>query len=496
MEDASASEIDFELCPPRASSLVESLRSFGYDLATAIADLVDNSVSSGAQNIWIDFTWHGEASAISITDDGRGMSLSELSAAMLLGSKNPRELREAKDLGRFGLGLKTASFSQCRCLTVKTRLQNKAISTRRWDLDHLATTDKWHLLKDGRINIEVFEERFKQLTQGTLVLWQSLDRIVKNLEVDNERHRDGFYRQAETVESHLGLVFHRLLTSPHKLCIYLNDRPLKRRDPFFVIDATQVLEPQTMMGRFGIIKVEPFVMPHESKLLDGEAKRLAGDPKDWIARQGFYIYRQDRLLVAGSWLGFRDWRKDNFHKLARIRIDLTNSADEDWQIDVTKSKARPPEELREWLHRIGEAARSRAKRVYTFRGERQVTREGRDISHVWNQFLQHGSTSYQINRAHPLIASLLRGSLDLKNMDAVLKLIEETVPIPLIAYSAQAESRVPSLPFGVADIQEVRDNLLHAFGGLIATGLTKPEATQMLRFWEPYNRFTALIDEL
>ena len=341
----------YDDAPPRASALAESLRAFGYDLGTAIADLIDNSVSAGASNVWVDFNWRGAESTIAITDDGKGMSEQDLKNAMRLGSRNPREARASSDFGRFGLGMKTASFSQCRCVTVRTRQSNASMTTRRWDLEHLARTDQWQLLTDARIDAAQFLTRFNGLARGTVVLWQSLDRVTGNLQAENEKHRDVFLSRCEQVEQHLSLLFHRLLEGRNRIKLLINGRVIRPTDPFFEVEATQILEPRRKATPAGEILVEPFVMPHESKLFDAEARRLAGDPKDWSERQGFYIYRHDRLLVVGTWLGFREWRKDDLHKLARIRISLTNASDEDWQIDVTKSKARPPDYLDSALDR-------------------------------------------------------------------------------------------------------------------------------------------------
>src|SRR6267154_4830291 len=131
-------EDDFDLAPPQAASLVESLRAFGYEVPTALADLVDNSITADARHIWIDFHWDGSDSIITVTDDGNGMTPEGLVAAMRPGSQNPRDDREPHDLGRFGLGLKTASFSQCRRVTVRTRARGSEPATRCWDLDHIA----------------------------------------------------------------------------------------------------------------------------------------------------------------------------------------------------------------------------------------------------------------------------------------------------------------------------------------------------------------------
>ena len=123
--------------PPRAMAMLESLRGLGYSTGAALADIIDNSISAGAKEVSIDFAWHGSASRITVLDDGRGMDDAELESAMRLGDKNPLDARAAHDLGRFGMGLKTASFSQCRRLTVAS-VKKGTTSCLRWDLDELA----------------------------------------------------------------------------------------------------------------------------------------------------------------------------------------------------------------------------------------------------------------------------------------------------------------------------------------------------------------------
>lgn len=482
--------------PPRASVLAESLRAFGYDLGTAIADLVDNSISAGASQVWVDFIWGGKDSCIAITDDGRGMSESRLRDAMRLGSRHPGEKRAEDDLGRFGLGLKTASFSQCRCVTVCTKEAGSTQVLRRWDLDHLAVVDAWQVLLDARQDAAPHFHRFGSLSSGTCVLWQQMDRVMRGVEGTAERDRDVFNERCEEVERHLALVFHRLLEQPSRLRLFLNDRPLEPFDPFFIGTATQELPPQHLHSLGGIVLVEPFVMPHESKLLDAEERKLAGDPKDWTARQGFYIYRQDRLLVPGSWLGYRDWRKDERHKLARIRISLPNTSDEDWQIDVTKSRARPPVALRDKLRQIGKITRERALRVMSFRGERLTTPGARSLQHVWNQIIHHGRTTYRVNRDHPAIAALLENRQQKPGVEAMLKVIEESIPVALIAYQSHEEQELAPSTTTEPEVQAMRAMLLQSWHGLRAKGLRNDEILTALAHWEPFNLHPALLQEL
>src|SRR5690606_23319836 len=127
--------LPFEETPPKAGAMINTFRAFGYNLQTAIADIIDNSISAGAKNVWIQYEWNGENSFVTITDDGSGMDKNELIKAMTPGSKDPMDDRDENDLGRFGLGLKTSSFSQCKALTVLTKKNNQDVIKRHWDLD-------------------------------------------------------------------------------------------------------------------------------------------------------------------------------------------------------------------------------------------------------------------------------------------------------------------------------------------------------------------------
>jgi len=176
----------YEDLPPRAHAMVASMRAIGYDLATAIADLIDNSIFAGANNIWIKYHWEGSGSWIYILDDGHGMSEEKLKEAMRLGSQSPLDERDPKDLGRFGLGLKTASFSQCRVTTVYTKTPEGVTSIRCWDLDHIEETQRWELDTIPPENTESILSNLDRLSHGTMVLWQKVDRVVEMDDLDDE----------------------------------------------------------------------------------------------------------------------------------------------------------------------------------------------------------------------------------------------------------------------------------------------------------------------
>ncbi len=482
--------LGFDIVAPHAASLVESLRAFGYELPTAIADLVDNSIFAQARNVWVEFLWDGEASAICVTDDGCGMSETQLRDAMRPGSSNPLDDRDPRDLGRFGLGLKTASFSQCRRATVRSKTTAGGEVTRCWDLDTIARTNDWRLLHSAD---EAAESRFKHLhsiSHGTAVLWQSMDRLVKDQRTDHKRDHDLFLRRIEETQLHLGMVFHRLLTGKRPLKIFVNERCTEPWDPF--LETQIAIDPrptEKLRHTHGQVIVRPFVLPHLSKIAPEIHARAAG-PRGWNAHQGFYIYRNYRLLVAGDWLGF-GWTKEEHYKLARIVVDLPNTMDHDWEIDVTKSRACPPPTLRADLRRIGEDTRARAKRIYSFRGAKLMPKDGEERIFLWHQKARHGRVSYEINRDHPLVRQSLAASSDKAPLRALLRMVEETIPVPLITITDREKPDQTLGPFEAAKTPEIVEVMREAFNALRATGYSAKEALTRLRTMEPFPRFPA-----
>lgn len=214
---------------PDAAALIETFRAIGYSLSTALADLLDNSISAGASKIWIDFIWDGEDSTLSIRDNGKGMDLPALLNAMKPGSKSPSEDRQPGDLGRFGLGLKTASFSQCRSLTVISKEKGNEIFSRTWDLDYVVEKGDWYLLAPPPY--PEHKALLEEQERGTVVIWDKMDRLVKGLVKDNENHLDQFLKALDLASAYLAMVFHRFMETG-KLKIYLRNNPLEPWDPF------------------------------------------------------------------------------------------------------------------------------------------------------------------------------------------------------------------------------------------------------------------------
>jgi hypothetical protein len=485
--------------PPRAVAMLESLRGLGYSTAAALADIVDNSISAGAAEVRIDFSWDDQNSRVSILDDGRGMSDAELESALRLGDKNPLAPREAHDLGRFGMGLKTASFSQCRRLTVAT-VKDGATSCLRWDLTALAANPDsgWLLFEGAAVGSESFIAGLKGKKAGTLVLWETLDRIVTA-----GYKSDDYLALIDDVEAHLAMVFHRLIEGPRaRLKLILNGRAIKPWDPFMTGHAAKPwTSPIAKHARdYGTVKVQAHVLPHRDKLTAAEFEANGG-PGGWTAQQGFYVYRNERLLVAGGWLGLgnsKEWIREEAHRLARIRLDIPNTADAEWKIDVRKSTARPPVSLKPWLTQLGENTRERARRVFAYRGSPTPIQGSTPVEQAWRVERVKAGIRYRIDGKHPSVAAVLDSAGELQPLvKAMLRVIEETVPVQRIWLDTAENKEMPRTDFDGEPGEAVIEIATVLFDDLIdRKKLSVDEARRALLRTEPFQKFPALVAQL
>lgn len=488
--------------PPQAGSMLESLRGLGYTPATALADLIDNSISANSTNVSVHFEWAGPESSVRIIDDGDGMDDGNLFAAMRLGTRDPRVERLASDLGRFGFGLKTASFSQARRLTVASRRNGGTIVCLRWDLDLIGREPdaEWPLFEGPMPGSEEMLAPLDRMPQGTIVLWEKLDRLVT----------DGFAAKdmielTDRVEAHLGMTFHRLLEGPQpRLRLALNGKSVKAWDPFLVGHPGKALESSEyrILHTTGVT-VQCHVLPHRDMLKPTEQDVAAG-PGGWTQQEGFYVYRNKRLLLAGGWLGLGDggkpWPRDEAHRLARIRLDIPNSADAEWKINVLKSTASPPVRLRPQLHRLASEARDTAKRVFAHRGHIAPVSGSRlnAVAETWQVRRSAQGTSYRIARDHDLVASILNRAGSLKpDILALLRLIEETVPVQRIWLDTSEDKETPRTGFAGATDSEVMETLSSMFEALVKyRGLSLTEARERLGRTPPFDRHLDLVAAL
>lgn len=468
VEDPSGIEL-----PPVASLLMQSLRSVGYSTSAALADLVDNSITARAETVRISVAM-GARPYVAVSDNGFGMDEATVLAAMRFGSRDPREVRASTDLGRFGLGMKTASLSQCRRLTVAS-LKDDRLSVARWDLDECDRRGSWWLERpDPRELPQDLIRKLSENRHGTCVLWEVLDRL----------EAAGGEKAILDAADHLALAFHRFLScelaGPFR--ILLNERPLEAVDPFLEGHSRgQVLHRECVMLEGHKITVSPFVLPFPSRLKPDDLER-AGGRESLKTAHGFYIYRGGRLVVPGGW--FRIVPSDDLIRLARIRVDIPVELDHLWRIDIRKSIAEPPPALRPHLKRIVGGVAARSRNVYTHKGVPMD--EGERVS-LWQRHdLRDTGATWRINREHPAVKLLFDPSGAGPAVQALLRLLEENLPIHDIHIHTANDQPVVDPPIPAEDeLESMALRIVTAFSD-------QPEVASRiidrLHLTEPFNR--------
>lgn len=407
--------------PPVASSLMATARSFGnYDLAAALADLVDNSIRARAKHIAISFEPTDNDVVVRIRDDGLGMDKEGLIRAMRPASANPEDPRDASDLGRFGWGLKSASLSQARVLTVIS-WNVSGCNSATWDIDDL---EDWSMELISGDDARKLLHSSPTSETGTEVIWKHCDRLI---DPDLRGKLDEQLNDKIThAQKQLSLIFHRYLSgeASGRFGITVQGLVLKPADPFMSQHpATQTIDEEfiRLRGR-DEIGVKPFTIPHFSKLSVIEKDILGGD-EGLVRNQGFYVYRNKRLIIYGTW--FRLIPHGELSQLTRVRIDLPNSLDKDWKITLDKSDAQLPVVLRT---RLRELVKNFAKRSTSANRKRGADLTVDRQEPVWKRIAHNGRIRYQINREHPLLSEMITESHDSDITREAINLIESYVP--------------------------------------------------------------------
>ena len=459
------------------------MRAIGYSFETALADIIDNSIAAGATNVAIMFSSEPTAH-VSISDNGRGMRDSELFEAMRHGSRNPQAELAANDLGRFGLGLKTASLSQCRRMTVVSA-NNGQTAAAEWDLDEVARCADWMLLELDAADIASVPNIASILKQesGTLVVWRELDRALAG----ESNTRSALMNLIDGAREHIALVFHRYLEgrSPD-LTITINGLAVSPVDPFlFKAKGRQTLPPETIQVGGEAVWVEAHILPHMSKLTSQEIA-LAGGEEGLRRNQGFYVYRNRRLITWGTW--FRLTKQEEMTKLARVMVDIPNTLDHLWSLDVKKSAAHPPEKVRQGLAQIVERIADRSRRVYTFRGNRGWSP---DLVPAWKRLeLRDRHFRYEVNRDHDLF-NTLRNEIPERAapmLERFVQLIEESFPFDSVYADIASDKRAVRAE-STDDIQDrFFETAGHLLGALAGTPQARTALLERLHLLEPFNK--------
>ena len=416
---------------PEARLLLRSLRSVGYTEETAMADIIDNCLAAGATEIIITFDW--DKQRIIIKDNGTGMSRDDLIKNMRIGSADPNEPRSKNDLGRFGMGMKTAAFSLGKRLIVISKVAEN-ICNASWDLDVIPQIG-WNLIVRTNEAVQEFASLIKN--QGTVIIIEELDRFID--QDDTAKAKKKFFSITQKVSSHIGLTFHRFITED-RIVFIVNGNPIEAWDPFITANsATQELAEETVCSDSGSTEalIQPYVLPHKTKFSSEKDFQAAGGPKGWNYHQGIYLYRNRRLIIYGTWFDYL--KKEPAYNLARIKVDISSESDEDWKIDIKKSSASVPTYAKEIIERAIDLCAETSAQVYNSRGSYTKSNvAAHNLDFVWEQRKKNGRYTFHINKKHVLLTD-------------IHKKLDQDGKATLSAYLALVENYAPFLVSGVTD---------------------------------------------
>ena len=357
---------------PEPKSHIKTLMRIGYDFNSAIADIIDNSITAKAKKINIICPPETDNPFLTIVDNGIGMEPEELIQNMRIGCKDPNQKRDAGDLGRFGSGMKTASFSHARRLTVISHKKGKKIAAACWDIDEIEDKNAWCLRELNEKDIHDLDHLDKELIKGvgTQLIWE---KIKKFEETDHNNSKNSIETSMVDLNKYLALHFHKFLQGPNKINIYVQKLKVEPVDPFLTTkNGYQEGPTDETFVKGGKLQIKSHTLPHHSNLTQSEIDNIGG-MEEIYKGQGLYIYRENRLIIAGGWMGLS--RTYQLGKLARIEINIPSGLDDEWSTDVKKSSLQLPQKIKNRLKNLIQQPIKKSKRTYNFRGKKEEANE-------------------------------------------------------------------------------------------------------------------------
>jgi len=431
--------IQYEDVTPNPEYLIKSISEQGYSLESALADLIDNSISANATQVEVLIKTDEEPFILYLTDNGDGMDEETLKASMHFPSTSPDNSRNFNDLGRFGLGMKTASFSQTRKFTVLAREKGSIqYHARTWDLEALKD-NKWQLIVNTQIEIEELVtqyqaqsndnlNQFENYEPNIIIVWYGLYKYEEYLEEENRRK--ALSREiTEVTADHLSLVFHRFMErikSPLKLRI--NNRQLEPFNPFPEKDLRSVEFKQKVFGTDSI-KLEGFVLPSSSieETKQSTNTKWTTKYRSLLDMEGIYIYRANRIILFGGWNGLI--KKAPRLQLARLRVEIGNGVDHLLHLNVAKSQVIIPHDLKDAFESYINDLKEEAKKEFFNRGIAKFPKKSENSESL---FVRNASNKGMLLEVNPDFSILkqLNEELSFSNqakLKVVLKMVNTQI---------------------------------------------------------------------
>ena len=407
--------------PPHPYLFVKSIAEQGYSLSTAIADLIDNSITANAKKIELLFDLSTFPFRVYIADDGNGMSEAELDINMAFPSRDPEIKRDSDDLGRFGLGMKTASFSQTRKFTVLSRKNTSSYASRSWDVEHLKG-GKWEILINSQQENDTILDEYTILSEellendssfmpNTVILWEGLYKFEsKNPDKLNEKKEALQNEIDEDLRDHLRLVFHRFIENPKfQLKIRINNTIISSFNPFPGLSDARWLQPIHKNHAGELITLKGFILPARAikESRHGFSNWTIGK-RNLTDMEGIYVYRKDRLIISGGWN--RLVKKSPHFQLGRLMVDIGNNSDDLFQLNVSKSSIKTPFEIKQAFLRSIVSIKNEAVHEYR-RGINRILKEKSsskvDVIPLVNTKTTGSGEIFSLNPDFPLIDEVI-----------------------------------------------------------------------------------------
>ena len=410
------SEIKYENANPNPEFLIKSIAEQGYSLETAIADLIDNSITANANRIEVLTKIDTEPFILFLSDNGDGMDKTSLKKNMQFPSKSPQETRNIGDLGRFGLGLKTASFSQTRMFTVLSRKKGSDnFFGLTWDVDHLKNSGRWEMILNSEEEISNIIEQYTYISKehlnnssefipNTIVVWKGLYKFENYV---NEKNKQDALKAeiTNTTSEYLSIVFHKFMERQNnRLQIRINNTIVNPFNPFPAENYNlRALEP--LQKEFGndFVTIQGFVLPNTS--IKDDSNTWTPKNKSLMDMEGLYIYRADRLILFGGWNGLI--KKMPRLQLGRLKIDIGNKVDHLFHLNVAKSQINIPHDLKSAFLRVIVNLKTEAQKEYYNHGLKSFKQRPTEYSsELFYKTATNKGVLLRINDEFPLLKSL------------------------------------------------------------------------------------------
>lgn len=458
---------------PNASSTIKALMCMGYDFKSAIADIVDNSIDAGATDVVIVPAWNSGNPYILIRDNGKGMSRSELDIAMSLGADVKTAQRSELSLGKFGYGLKSASFSQCRRLTVISR-KNDNLSQLSWDVDEVERRDEWVVFED-KCSKAIDHARRELCENGTVVVWEEMYRLLDDLN-DLPEQEDYFYSRIKELSQHLAVTYHKFIDEGIISITIGRRSKVKSWNPFKYAVKRYPTEQLHYPGG-GEVQIRAFLLRHHKDLSPEQFKELEGT--NWVYNQGVYVYRNKRLIEQLQWLGYKEPTK--ILNYIRIEVTINSAFDEQVNLDVKKMNVTLPNQVERELKGIIDNSLNEMKRVY-YSKSRSPIREVKEVHYVWeSRRTAEGMSTFHVNLEHPIIQRFVeRYQIHKSEIKGILGLIERTFP-----YIEVRTSIVSQPALSEAYLESQLKNFYKHYKRL---GIGLDQMIDIIRYIEPFNQ--------